>query len=35
LEETDVLDPQGKENVFLAQPRFGTALGEAVATAER
>ena len=35
LEEIDVLDPLGKENVFLAQPRFGAALGEAVAAAER
>jgi hypothetical protein len=35
LEETDVLDPLGQENVFLAQPRFGAAPGEAVAAAER
>jgi len=35
LEETEVLDILGRENVFLAQPRFGKALTEAVAAAER
>jgi SulP family sulfate permease len=35
LEETEVLDLLGRENVFLAKPRFGEALQDAVAAAER
>jgi len=35
LEETEILDLLGRENVFLAQPRFGDALKEAIAAAER
>jgi SulP family sulfate permease len=34
LEETDLLDLIGEENVFLAQPRFGVATGQALAAAE-
>ena len=34
LEETDILDLIGEENVFLAQARFGAALTEALAAAE-
>ena len=35
LEETEVLDLLGRENVFLAKPRFGEALRDAVTAAER
>jgi SulP family sulfate permease len=35
LEETDILDLLGRENVFLAKLRFGGALKEALAAAER
>ena len=35
LEKTDLLELLGEENVFLARPRFGAALNEAVAAAER
>jgi SulP family sulfate permease len=35
LEETDILDLIGEENVFLAQAGFGVALAEALASAER
>jgi SulP family sulfate permease len=35
LEETEMLDLLGRENVFLAKPRFGAALGEAVTAAEK
>ena len=34
LEETALLDLIGEENVFLAQPRFGVAAGQAMAAAE-
>jgi SulP family sulfate permease len=34
LERTDLLDLIGRENVFPAQPQFGAALREALATAE-
>jgi SulP family sulfate permease len=34
LEETDLLDLIGEENVFLGQPEFGAALRQAVAAAE-
>jgi SulP family sulfate permease len=34
LEETELLDLIGEENVFLAQARFGAALTEALAAAE-
>jgi SulP family sulfate permease len=34
LEDTEALDLLGRENVFLAKPRFGDALKEAVAAAE-
>jgi SulP family sulfate permease len=34
LEETDLLDLIGEENVFLALPRFGVATGQALAAAE-
>ena len=34
LEETDLLDLIGEENVFLAQPRFGVAAGQALVAAE-
>jgi SulP family sulfate permease len=35
LEETDILELLGRENVFLAQPHFGESLKEALAAAER
>ena len=35
LEETEMLDLLGRENVFLAKPRFGEALRDAVTAAER
>jgi hypothetical protein len=34
LEETDILDLIGEENVFPAQARFGAALADALAAAE-
>jgi SulP family sulfate permease len=35
LEETETLDLMGRENVFLAKPRFGEALRDAVTAADR
>ena len=35
LEETEMLDLIGRENVFMAKPRFGESLKEALAAAER
>ena len=34
LEKTKILDLLGRENVFLAKPRFGDAVKEAIAAAE-
>ena len=34
LQETEIVDLLGEENVFLAKPRFGESLQEALAAAE-